>query len=151
MSSKIREVFLSLCDLLELPKQEIQLLQELGMKSADEFYVRLPSNEKLEEWIGDTVRYSTCEQAVDETWKITDRMWAGQDPHDLDALAVPTERMFGRGSVAASMRRLWEASKAASKRDMMRASEGAQFGGVRQKVGTAVLSDLALRSDQEGM
>ena len=148
MTSRVRNVFTALAEQLQIPTAEIELLDQLGMTTADEFFFRLPEQSKMEEWLGDTIRMKTCTQHEVEPgvmeWRIIDRL-------DGETNLLIPEVTFSRSGLAAAMRRLWAASKAAAQRDMAKATDEAQFG-VATKVNSAVLADLASRSlDRGGM
>ena len=147
MTSRVEDVFFALCEQLQIPLPEVRLLRASQILTADEFFFRLPSNDKLEEWVSDTLRIRTTEVRPDidgeDAIAIVPRIDATSG-HAIE------DREFSRSALAASFRRLWSASKAAAQRDMNKAAEDAQFG-APGRVNAAVLADLAQKALQRGV
>ena len=84
---------------------ELDLLEAWGIKTADEFFFRIPRQEDLEDWLRRQV-------LINEAWL---------DEHDdtihvVDRNPPITWEDFKHGALAASLRKLWEVSKNTARR-----------------------------------
>ena len=143
MTSKVPEVFRTLGENLRVPEGDMRFMEAQGIVCADELFFRHPTAEKLEEWMTEVMSPRTF--LFDE---VADR-WAEGDRLD-DANQPVQARAWLRNTVAASLRRLWEASKAAAKRDLQRATEEADVR-VPKALNPVVVSDLQNKADARGI
>ena len=146
MTSRVPDVFSALARQLNIDEADFMVMHGSGMNTADEFFFRLPDNEKMEAWLMDTMRLRTCVNPIVDgppVWTEIDRIDAVTNTH-------VTEVAFSRGSLAASVRRLWAASKAASQKDLSRVADDAQFG-VPSKISTAVVANLCSKAAARGV
>ena len=135
MSSRVPSVFDSLANQLEVFYSDKLLLEEWGVRAADEFFFRLPSAETLENLLSDKIFPNTA--ATDGDGRIVVSPKEGGTPAAL--------REWLRGPAAAAIRRLWEASKAAAKRDLAKLTEDKAEGDLPSRLTAPHVSDLATR------
>ena len=134
-------MFNSLANQLEVFYSDKLLLEEWGVRTADEFFFRLPSAETLENLLSDKIFPNTA--ATDEDGGIVVSTKEGGTPAAL--------REWLRGPAAAAIRRLWEASKAAAKRDLAKLTEDKAEGDLPSRLTAPHVSDLATRAAERGL
>ena len=139
MSSKVTSVFRGLAERLAADADDLLLLEADGINTCDELFFRLPSAERLEEYLGQRVYGFRAERRDDDTL------------NTLAASRTETRATWLRGPGAASLRRLYEASKALAKKDLERLTEERIDGEAPRKVNAAVLADLGARAAARGL
>ena len=148
MTSQVPEVFSQLASNLRVPQDQVEVLAENGITTADELFFRLPTSEALEEYMREEVAGKFIEETTfnrdgqDVIERRVRNRRDGEQPVDV--------RSWMRSAAAASVRRLWEASKAAAKRDLARATDEADSR-MPSKLNIAVVSDLMRRAEANGL
>ena len=141
MTSRVPDVFSCLAESLHIAVGDLELLLSEGITTADEFYFRHPSPEKLEEFLQEVLSQVTMRWDGDA--------WVREDRLDDNGQRLDVRRWLRSGD-AAALRRLWEASRAASKRDLSRATEEADAR-LPAKLNIAVVTDIMSRARARGL
>jgi hypothetical protein len=128
MASKVKSVFRSLAMRLEVDESDFLLLSHDGMESADDFFFKIPSVAKLEDYLEQDMHPLAAYEQQDGTIVTFNR--AANDPTPL--------RQWCRGQGAAAIRKLWEVSKSSAKRELDKLTEERTEGEAPRKVTAAV-------------
>ena len=139
MSSRVPSAFRSLAEQLAVVEIDLLVAEYEGITTADECFFRHPSSEAIEAFLTECIH---PRQAV--------RIDGG----GIEVQArVPnvTAAAWLRSGAAAGLRRLWEASKSVSKRDLDRLTEDRLEGEAPRKVNAVVCADLAAKAEARGL
>ena len=140
MSSKVEAVFTALAESLHVEEHDFLTLVSHGNRTADELYFRMPSLPEFEKYLEDKVFPV-----------ITTKDDAGLTPAPRASGDEGWEKVdWMRGPAAASLRRLWEASKQLAKRDLEALTDEASSH-VPKKVSPAVVADMAAKCLARGL
>lgn len=144
MTSAVASVFRNLAGRLEVEECDLLNLQVEGVVNAEAFYYRLPTAEKLEAFLEEVIYpkegfYETS--GTDGSQHVSRRDRAGADE--------PSRRAWLRSGPAASLRRLWEASKTTAKHDLEALTQD-KFEGP-SRVSAPVLADMEARAVARGL
>jgi hypothetical protein len=141
MASKVKSVFKSLAMRLEVEESDFLLLAYEGMESADDFFFKIPSVVKLEDYLEHDMYPLAAYERFDGTIATFQRV-----AHDPIAL-----RQWLRSKGAAAIRKLWEVSKSSAKRELDKLTEERAEGEAPRKVTAAVSADLEARATARGL
>eukprot|EP00972_Heterocapsa_arctica_P101894 15011544-Heterocapsa_arctica.AAC.1 len=142
MTSRVATVFDALAKKLNVDDSCELVLEEWGVVNADEFYFRLPSSDKLESCLEERIFPMIGSRRDDGSIEVYEK-----DPDELTPLL---RREWMRGSTAASLRRLWEASKSAAKRDLEKLTEERPEGEAPKRMTAARIADFASKARARG-
>jgi len=140
MSSKVRSVFKSMAMKLGVEESDFLTLASAGICTADDFFFRLPTSAKLEDYLEQDMFTTLSYEEGDG--RIVNYARSSQD--------AVTSREWLRSSGAAALRRLWEASKAIAKKDMEKFTEEKAEGDAPRKVTASMAADLEERAVARG-
>ena len=126
---------------LEVDESDFLLLSHDGMESADDFFFKIPSVAKLEDYLEQDMHPLAAYEQQDGTIITFNR--AANDPTPL--------RQWCRGQGAAAIRKLWEVSKSSAKRELDKLTEERTEGEAPRKVTAAVSADLEARATARGL
>jgi hypothetical protein len=143
MSSRVKLIFRSLSDQVGVCEEDFLTLSHEGFETSDDMYFRLPSNEKLEEFLIEVVLPIVSSLEDDGAISSAPRTSKSGDP--------VSAHTWLRGGGAASLRKLWEASKHAAKRDLETVGDSRGSETVPRRMMLPVASDLFSKARSKGL
>ena len=141
MSSRVQTVFASLAENLRVPEEDFLTLVREGIATADELYFRLRTSGDINSFLEDVVWPNVSYKGHDGTITRTPRPSGDEGPVKVDWM---------RGPAAASLRRLWEASKQVAKRDLETLTDESSTT-VPLKMSAAVVADMQTKFVEKGL
>eukprot|EP00971_Amphidinium_carterae_P337806 6474829-Amphidinium_carterae.1 len=136
MSAQVPRVFQDLATKVRVPPQAMQILQHLHIESADEYSYRLPSPQAVEDFLAGFFEYNIRADG-------TIYQNATPDP--------AARARWLQGPEAASLRRLYEVSKALAAKELHKLIEEPLQGEAPRKLTPTVIADLEHQAGLDGM
>lgn len=142
MATKVAAVFKSLAVQLQVDESDFITLNLEGIVNSADFFFRLPTPEKLEGFLEDVV-YPVIGVISDGGDRETIPRPGAADPGN--------RRSWLRGGPCAALRRLWEASKTAAKKELEALTADRIEGEAPKKLTAPVIADMVQKAEERGM
>ena len=142
MASQVASVFKNLAMQLRVDESDFIVLAVEGIVNSADFYFRLPTPERLETFLEEVVHPSLG--VIDDGGEqaLIPRPGA-MEPAD--------RRSWLRGAACAALRRLWEASRTAAKRELEALTAEREEGEAPKKLTAPVIADMIRKAEERGM